>query len=132
MTVQGYVDMFPVAEYAEMITQINAMACLLVFWKLLKFFNLSTRFAIMSNTLVGAVPNIATFLVMFFVVFLAYTAMAMLLYGHALLQYSDFGRTLITLFLVTLGDFEYDELKQVTPTFTPVYFFSFIVIVFFL
>jgi hypothetical protein len=70
-----------------MITQINAMACMLIYWKLLKYFNLSTRFAIMSNTLSGALPNIATFLLMFAVVFVAYTAMAMLLYGHALLEY---------------------------------------------
>jgi len=131
LSVGEYVDMFPVAEYAEMITQINAMACLLVFWKMLKYFNLSTRFAIMSNTLTGALPNIATFLLMFAIVFVAYAAMAMLLYGHALPQYSTFGRTMITLFLVTLGDFDYQELMTVTQTFTPVYFFSFIIIVFF-
>jgi len=132
LEVRKYTDMFPVAEYAEMITQINAISCLLVYWKMLKYFNLSTRFEIMTNTLLNSLPSVATFLIMFAVVFLAYAAMSMLLYGHALQQYSTLGRTMVTLFLVTLGDFDYIELMDITQDFTPVYFFSFVIIVFFI
>ena len=116
---------------------------------MLKYFNLSTRFEIMTNTLLNSLPSVATFLIMFAVVFLAYAAMSMLLYGHALQQYrqrspvcafqfltqphfSTLGRTMVTLFLVTLGDFDYIELMDITQDFTPVYFFSFVIIVFFI
>ena len=68
---------------------------------------------------------------MFAIVFIAYGIMANLLFGTALVQYSSFERTLITLFLVTLGDFDYTELEDVTHIFAPIFFFSFIVFVFF-
>jgi hypothetical protein len=38
---------------------------------------------------------------------------------------------MVTLFLLTLGDFDYAELMNITPVWTPIYFFSFIIIVFF-
>jgi len=131
MRVDHYTDMFPVAEYAELITQINALSCILVWWKILKYFNLSVRFSIMSNTLTNAVPNILTFLLMFLVVFIAFGAMAMLLYGTTLHQFNSFGYTLISLFLFTLGDFDYHSMNDITKHFTPVFMFSFIIVVLF-
>eukprot|EP00658_Telonema_sp_P-2_P025695 TRINITY_DN2034_c0_g1_i3.p1 TRINITY_DN2034_c0_g1~~TRINITY_DN2034_c0_g1_i3.p1 ORF type:complete len:651 (-),score=196.57 TRINITY_DN2034_c0_g1_i3:72-2024(-) len=124
-------DLFPMAEYAELITQINAILALLIFWKIFKYFNLSSRFLALSNTLTTAFPEVFVFLIMFAVVFVAYGIMANLLFGTALAQYSSFGRTLVTLFLVTLGDFDYSELEDVTRVFAPIFFFTFIIFVFF-
>ena len=124
-------DLFPMAEYAEMIIQLNAILALLIFWKIFKYLNLSSRFLALSNTLTTAFPEVFVFLIMFGIVFIAYGIMANLLFGTALVQYSSFARTMITLFLVTLGDFDYSELENVTKIFAPIFFFSFIIFVFF-
>eukprot|EP00656_Telonema_subtile_P026271 TRINITY_DN2824_c0_g2_i2.p1 TRINITY_DN2824_c0_g2~~TRINITY_DN2824_c0_g2_i2.p1 ORF type:complete len:968 (+),score=269.08 TRINITY_DN2824_c0_g2_i2:88-2991(+) len=124
-------DLFPMAEYAEMIIQFNAILALLIFWKIFKYFNLSSRFLALSKTLTTAFPEVFVFLIMFAIVFVGYGIMANLLFGTSLVQYSSFERTLITLFLVTLGDFDYTELEDVTRIFAPIFFFSFIVFVFF-
>lgn len=36
-------DLFPMAEYAAMIIQLNSILGLLIFWKIFKYFNLSSR-----------------------------------------------------------------------------------------
>lgn len=124
-------DLFPMAEYAEMIIQFNAILALLIFWKIFKYFNLSSRFLALSKTLTTAFPEVFVFLIMFAIVFVGYGIMANLLFGTSLVQYSSFERTLITLFLVTLGDFDYSELEDVTRIFAPIFFFTFIIFVFF-
>ena len=124
-------DLFPMAETAEMIIQINAILALLVIWKIFKYLNLSSRFMALTNTLTTALPEVVTFLIMFAIVFIAYGFMANLMFGSALVQYASFERTLITLFLVTLGEFDYAEFDGVTKIFAPIFFFTFIVFVFF-
>lgn len=85
----------------------------------------------LTNTLTTALPEVVTFLIMFAIVFIAYGFMANLLFGSALVQYASFERTLITLFLMTLGEFDYAEFDGVSKIFAPIFFFTFILFVFF-
>jgi len=85
----------------------------------------------LANTVEGAAPDIMIFLLLLGVVFASYSYMANLLFGAFIDRYARFEHTMVTLFLVTMGEFEYEEFTEVDKIFASVFFFTFIILVFF-
>merc|ERR1719502_848025 len=83
-----------------------------------------------SNTIVGSMPDVMTFMVMFVVIVLSFALSGQLLFGTSIREFSTLGKSCNQLFLISLGDFDYQELKDVTPLFAPLWFISFQVVVF--
>jgi len=129
---EKYVDLFPIAEYAEMITQINAIAVLICFAKIFKYLNLSASFDMLSAVVLRALPDCMFFLILLGVVFFGYSYMSNIYFGNFIEAYAKIEHAMVTLFLVTMGEFEYEEFGEVSQIFAAVFFFTFIILVFFI
>jgi len=91
-----YVNLFPVAEYAEMISQINAIACLVAFVKIFKYLNLSASFDMLSSVVMRALPDCGFFLILLGVVFFAYSYMANIYFGSYLEPYAKIEHAMVS------------------------------------
>lgn len=69
---------------------------------------------------------------MFMIVFLAYAQLGCLLFGATHPDFRDMATSVITLMRMFLGDFEYKLLEQANYVLGPIYFISYIMLVFFI
>lgn len=69
---------------------------------------------------------------MFFIVFLAYAQLGLLLFGASHPDFRDFGTSVITLMRMFLGDFEYQLIEEANYFLGPVYFITYVLLVFFI
>ena len=61
--------------------QMNAFAALLIVLRLFEFLNISERVALLSRTIMIAVPDVISFMIMFGLIFMAFAMMAHTLFG---------------------------------------------------
>ena len=130
ITAHWYQDMNSVADFSAMISNINAINFLLATLKLFKYMVMSDQFKMLTDTVINAAPDVGTFMVMLIVVILSFTVSGLLLFGTTIEGFSTLTRTFNTLFLVMLGDFDYQELVDVTALFAPIWFIAYQVVVF--
>merc|ERR1712070_1188637 len=96
-----------------------------------KYFQLSAQMGMLWNVLAQAGTSIMYFLFMFLLVMIAFALMVMNLFGSVIYEYSSFDKSLVALFLMLLGDFDYETLRRVQPTFGPLFFVLYLVLVYF-
>eukprot|EP01155_Anaeramoeba_flamelloides_P032832 Anaeramoba_flamelloidesa95114_38.p1 GENE.a95114_38~~a95114_38.p1 ORF type:complete len:302 (+),score=67.24 a95114_38:132-908(+) len=91
---------------------------------------MNQRMSLLWDTLEGAMPNLAVFLVFFMIIFVAFSLAGQVIFGPSLDSFRDFTASIITSFKMSLGEIEFGELKQVNRVLGPVYyvFFTFFVI----
>ncbi|KAJ6245832.1 polycystin family member [Anaeramoeba flamelloides] len=98
--------------------------------KIFQFLRMNQRMSLLWDTLEGAMPNLAVFLVFFMIIFIAFSLAGQVIFGPSLDSFRDFTASIITSFKMSLGEIEFGELKQVNRVLGPVYyvFFTFFVI----
>lgn len=69
---------------------------------------------------------------MFMIVFLAYAQLGCLLFGTSHPDFKDMITSIITLMRMFLGDFDYNMLERANYILGPIYFVSYILLVFFI
>eukprot|EP00656_Telonema_subtile_P057876 TRINITY_DN962_c0_g1_i3.p1 TRINITY_DN962_c0_g1~~TRINITY_DN962_c0_g1_i3.p1 ORF type:complete len:580 (+),score=172.79 TRINITY_DN962_c0_g1_i3:788-2527(+) len=99
--------------------------------KSLKFLALYVRFKTFSRTISNAMPGISVQLMNFMVYYLAFGFMGYELFGSKAKSFSTVGNTLSTMFMYTIGAFDYSEIQQANPIVAPLYFLGFQALVFF-
>lgn len=105
---------------------------LLTFLKMLKFLKISDRLAIISVTFEKAQSDVLGLLVLFTFIILGYAVSGHSLYGPQMWGFSALDRCFSTLMFMLLGELDYAAMKIVNPTLTGLYFWSFLIISFFL
>ena len=107
----------------------NALTCFLSIIKLLKYMQLSLKLNILVLTLVRAKPFLAGFSLMFMGVFTGYSLMGLVIYGGRLDQFNSFQNSVQQLFAFLTGHFDYVEMKEVDSIATPIYVYSYMLMV---
>ncbi|XP_037884726.1 polycystin-2 [Glossina fuscipes] len=104
----------------------------LIWIKIFKFIGFNKTMLQFSTTLGRCSKDLFGFAVMFFIVFLAYAQLGLLLFGASHPDFRDFGTSVITLMRMFLGDFEYQLIEEANYFLGPIYFITYVLLVFFI
>lgn len=74
----------------------------------------------------------AGFSLMFGIVFLAYAQLGLLLFGTKHPDFRNFLTSILTMIRMILGDFQYNLIEQANRVLGPIYFLTYILLVFFI
>ena len=110
------------------------MAAFLAFFawiKLFKYISFNTTMTQLQLTLSRCATDIAGFSVMFFIIFVGYAQFGYLVFGQTIYNFSTFPESLFTLFRIILGDFDFHELEKADYVLGPIYFITYVFLVFF-
>ncbi|VDL62075.1 unnamed protein product [Hymenolepis diminuta] len=119
-------------SYWEM--QFNYAVGVLVFlvWiKIFKYVSFNKTMNQLNLTLGNCAKDIAGFGVMFFIVFFAFAQLGYLAFGTQVSDFGTFATSLMTLFRIILGDFDFQALQNAQNVLGPLYFLVYIFFVFF-
>ncbi|KFV69600.1 Polycystin-2, partial [Dryobates pubescens] len=97
-----------------------------------KFINFNRTLSQLSSTMSRCVKDLLGFAIMFFIVFLAYAQLAYLVFGTQLDDFSTFQGCIFTQLRILLGDFNFTELEEANRVLGPIYFTTFVFIMFFI
>lgn len=126
-----YMNFEDMAYVAEVFREMNAINVFLSWIKLFKFLSFTKTMAELQATLVNSAGDLMGFMLMFGIVFVAYAQCGYLIFGAILRDFSTFPDALFTLFRIILGDFDFIALDKANYIMGPIYFISFVVVVFF-
>jgi hypothetical protein len=108
---------------------LSSILPLIILLRLFKAFSAQPRLALVTNTLVTASVDLFHFGIVLLSVFLTYSLMGVLFFGHEDLDFATLDRSMMTCFCMLMGDFDTEEMEEVGrlyPAF--VYFVSFMVL----
>ncbi|XP_066304092.1 polycystin-2-like protein 1 isoform X2 [Branchiostoma lanceolatum] len=112
----------------------NDMVAITVFFawiKVFKYISFNKTMTQLSSTLARCAKDIAGFLVMFFIIFFAYAQLGYLVFGTQVKDFSTFPDAIFTLFRIILGDFDFNALEEANRVLGPMFFITYILLVFF-
>lgn len=116
-------------------TEFNFLIALTLFlsWiKAFKYLSFNRTMYQMSETLSKCAKDIMGYTVMFLIVFFAFAQLGYLVFSSNTFGFHTFGDTIFTLFRIILGDFDFYALQQSHPVFGPIYFVTYVFVVFFI
>lgn len=94
-------------------------ACML---RVFKYMTLSQRLLQFILVFLRAASEIVLFGILFVGVFVGFIILGHEIYGPEMEDFSDLMRSTRTLLKMMVGDFDYDAMRQVDPTWTPIFF----------
>lgn len=119
-------------QYVVLLNEgVNAMVAFVVLLLNLKFLRLlrfNRKISVLSMTIKTSASKLASFMIMFMVIFLAYCFLVYLVFGSALEEYRSFIRCMVSLMSMVLGNFEFYDLVAVNAVIGPAVFFTFMVV----
>ncbi|XP_048576191.1 uncharacterized protein LOC5508455 [Nematostella vectensis] len=131
-TPDRFVSFQYVAFLDEWVTATCSLAVFFSFLKFLRLLRFNRKMALLSSTLKAAAKPLFYFFVYFSVIFFAYAQFGFVVFGISMDSYASFQGTMASLMGLTLGDFDFDELKQANRLFGPMFFFSYVLVVLFI
>ncbi|XP_067952038.1 polycystin-2-like [Watersipora subatra] len=100
--------------------------------KLFKYISFNKTMTQLTDTMSQAKKDLASFAIMFFIVFFAFAQVGYLLFGTQVNDFRSIADVLLTQLRIILGDFNFYELEATHPILGPLYFIIYIVFVFFI
>ncbi|OQV25174.1 Polycystic kidney disease 2-like 1 protein [Hypsibius exemplaris] len=129
--VNKYVDFESLSFYQITLNNALAITVFCAWIKVFKYLSFNKTMMQLSSTLGRAAKDVASFAIMFFIVFFAFAQLGFFLFGTQLEAYNDVGTASFTLMRIILGDFDFDALYAANRLFGPLFFFMYIFFVFF-
>ncbi|XP_004523517.1 polycystic kidney disease 2-like 2 protein [Ceratitis capitata] len=111
---------------------IFAICAFLVCIKIFKFISFNKTMRQFNATVNACFRDLLGFSVMFGIVFLAYAQLGLLLFGNVHQDFRNFKESLLTMIRMILGDFDYDGIEAANRVLGPIYFLTYILLVFFI
>jgi hypothetical protein len=105
---------------------------ILTFLKMLKFLKISDRLAIVGITFQKAQGDVFGLLSLFIVVNLGYAVAGNTLFGSQMWEFASLDRSFSTLMFMLLGELDYSGMKIVNPSLAGFFFWSYLILSFFL
>lgn len=99
--------------------------------KVFKYISFNKTMSQLSGTITRCAGDVAAFSIMFFIVFFAYAQIGYLLFGVHMLAFSTFKDACFTQFRLILGDFDFPAIERSHRFWGPVYFLTYVFLVFF-
>eukprot|EP00741_Cyanophora_paradoxa_P011964 tig00020572_g11560.t1 len=115
-------------DHMSTIQQLAGVSILILCIRSYKYLEFTPRLAILTNTITKAVPDLASFVFIFFILFGGYAAMAFVIFGHRIEEFRTFKSSIANLFGNLSGGFNPSEMAEVSPVAGMIFYFSFIVI----
>merc|ERR1719198_1248337 len=109
-----------------------ACTVLLLVVKALKYFALQKDLMLLQKTLVQAIQDLITFLLILVFLFLGFIIMGYNIFGMQAAGFKTMQDTLGTLFLILLGEFDYEEMRAVHEVWAIIFFLFFVIFMFFI
>ncbi|XP_026848904.1 polycystic kidney disease 2-like 2 protein [Drosophila persimilis] len=109
-----------------------AILAFLVWIKIFKFISFNKTLIQFTTTLRKCSKDLIGFSIMFGIVFLAYAQLGLLLFGTEHPDFNNFVTSVLTMIRMILGDFQYTLIQQSNRVLGPIYFLTYIVLVFFI
>ncbi|XP_052852541.1 polycystic kidney disease 2-like 2 protein [Drosophila gunungcola] len=109
-----------------------AVLAFLVWIKIFKFISFNKTLVQFTTTLKRCSKDLAGFSLMFGIVFLAYAQLGLLLFGTKHPDFRNFITSILTMIRMILGDFQYNLIEQANRVLGPIYFLTYILLVFFI
>ncbi|XP_022230207.2 polycystic kidney disease 2-like 2 protein [Drosophila obscura] len=109
-----------------------AILAFLVWIKIFKFISFNKTLIQFTTTLRRCSKDLTGFSIMFGTVFLAYAQLGHLLFGTEHPDFHNFVTSVLTMIRMILGDFQYNLIQQSNRVLGPIYFLTYIVLVFFI
>lgn len=107
-----------------------AFNCVFTYLKVFKYLQFSTRLSQFTRTLTEASEDLAGFLFMFLLVYLAFAFAFHMAFGAQVDAFRDVTNAFFTLFLIILGEFDLEALRNANDVLGPALFISYVVVVY--
>ncbi|KAM9804248.1 polycystin-2-like protein 1 [Neosynchiropus ocellatus] len=127
-----YADFEFLAFWQTQYNNMNAVNLFFAWIKVFKYISFNKTMTQLSSTLGRCAKDILGFAVMFFIVFFAYAQLGYLIFGPEVETFSTFVKCIFTQFRIILGDFDYDAIDRANRVLGPIYFVSYVFVVFFI
>ena len=124
-----YVNLQPLMFQLQQVQNLNAINALLLFLKVFKYLALAPQMDLLFGTLQVAGLELVLFSFLFSIVILGFAMAFYMAFGLEVHGYRSVSASLISLFQLVLGIFDYDELWSANRVLAPVLFGSFAVLV---
>jgi len=123
-------------ELFVVVANVRIVAFFVVIFGLLQFFrylSFDRRFGIVTDTITSSFVDLIPVLIIFAVVCMSYAVIGTGIYGQDLVSFQHLGSSLSSLFLMILGQFDgYYDMVEVSESITVMYFWSFVIIAYFI
>lgn len=120
-------------QYVVLLNEaLNAMLAFAVFLLNLKFLRLlrfNRKISMLSSTMGACCKSLFFFFIMFMIMFLAYCAVAHLSFGAKVAGFRTFIRSMVSMFSMMLGNFDFSNMEAAQRVIGPAMFFSYMVII---
>ncbi|XP_028406520.1 polycystin-1-like isoform X2 [Dendronephthya gigantea] len=110
------------------VTAFMGLAVFVSFLKFLRLLRFNRTIGKLASTLRACVPPLASFFLLFIIVFLAYAQFAFMIFGPEMSDYSSFERCLSNMLGMTLGSFDFAALSATNRIIGPIFFFTYILV----
>ena len=128
----AYINFYRVALLESYVTYINSFNAALTWMKIFKYLNFFPNMQILTRTLAVAAMPLAWFSVVISIVLLGCAQGFFLAFGLDIVEYRSFGISVLALLRMAVGDFDYTQLEESHHLLTPVLFWVYIFLVFFI
>jgi hypothetical protein len=125
-----FVNFNTVSLWDDTFTTILAIVSFCATLKFLKLLRFNKRIGMLASVLKYASPDLSSFSFTFLIFMLSYTQFGYLLYGSMLPKYKSFLASLESVFLLFLGQFDFDDMMNANGPLGVVYLMTFIFLVF--
>eukprot|EP01063_Lacrimia_lanifica_P030784 TRINITY_DN4962_c0_g1_i1.p1 TRINITY_DN4962_c0_g1~~TRINITY_DN4962_c0_g1_i1.p1 ORF type:complete len:1069 (+),score=408.04 TRINITY_DN4962_c0_g1_i1:114-3320(+) len=124
-----YIQLFPVAAVLSLSQSLNSVNIVLMFVKTMKYIGRIKALSILVRTLGTAVVPTCWFLVLFWMLYAGYMFAFHISFAADSFGYKDPSSTLMSLFRMSLGIFEYESLRMTDIYLAPVMFVLYNIVV---
>ncbi|GFS01463.1 polycystic kidney disease protein 1-like 2 [Elysia marginata] len=126
----GFVNFNSIALYDELYGWIMAVVVFMATIQFLKLLQFNKKMGMLGSTVKLAAKDLKIFSITFFLYFFAFTGTAFLLFGHVLMSYQSIVTAAESMFAFALGSFDYEAMTRAQPFWGPLFFFSYIGVVY--
>jgi hypothetical protein len=127
----GYMKLQSVNEFNQILTYSLGLCVAFATIKFLKMLRFNKHISYLGLTLKNCFNELASFSMVFFLVWFAFVQLIYLIYGSYLYGYSTLTRSAETAFIILLGKFSVDEYIQLYPMLGPIIFSSYNIVMLF-
>jgi len=126
-----YANFETLGHWQELFNDFIAVAVFFAWIKVFKYISFNKTMTQLQSTLARCAKDIAGFAVMFFIIFLAYAQWGYLIFGTQVEGFATYGASIMTLFRIILGDFNFQVIEEANRILGPIFFITYVFFVFF-
>ena len=130
LSTSDYLNLQTVAVIQQQEINTNSANAFLCWFKVFKYLSISKRLSLVSRTIAHAGIDLATYLVMFGIVFCGFGHMGYLVFGDSMPGFRNFGNSVLTLFQALVGSIDFQGMDDANRFLGPIFYITFMVLVF--